>query len=239
MIAINGPVVFKPGLGEEPTCFHGIRQAMKVKCECSCKAVELLGLDQDTGDGNVDLHDGEFQLHFLDSEIVGRGFNWKFERTYRSGINFNGPLGHNWEFNYNRRLFVEAGGSVLRMDGYGRADRYELVGRSFKAPTGFYTQLVRNTRGTFIEKDRSRTQVLYAAPDGQGIARMTELRGRNGNRMQFKYNPQGQLIEVIDTLGRSILYHYNAENRLVEVEDFVGRKIRFEYDSNDDLVAVT
>jgi RHS repeat-associated protein len=212
---------------------------MKVKCECSCKAVELLGLDQDTGDGNVDLHDGEFHFHSLDLEIVGRGFNWKFERTYRSGINFNGPLGHNWEFNYNRRLFIEAGSSVLRMDGYGRADRYELVGGSFKAPTGFYTQLLRNTDGTFIEQDRNRTQVFYSAPDGEGIARMTELRDRNGNRMQFKYNPQGQLVEVIDTLGRSIAYHYNAENRLVEVEDFAGRKIRFEYDSTDDLVAVT
>jgi RHS repeat-associated protein len=239
MIALNGPVVFKPGVGEEPTCFHGIRQPTKVKCECSCKAIELLGLDQDTGHGNVELHDGEFQLHSLDLEIVSRGFNWKFERTYRNGINFNGPLGHNWEFNYNRRLFIEAGGSVLRMDGYGRADRYELVGGSFKAPTGFYTQLVRNTDKTFIEKDRSRTQVLYAAPDGKGIARMKELRDRNGNRMQFKYNPQGQLVEVIDTLGRSIAYHYNAENRLTDVEDFVGRKIRFEYNSNDDLIAVT
>ncbi len=51
MIALNGAVVFKPGFGEEPTCFHGIRQAMRVQCECSCKAVELLGLDQDTGGG--------------------------------------------------------------------------------------------------------------------------------------------------------------------------------------------
>jgi hypothetical protein len=84
MSAFNGPVVFKPGSGEEPTCFHGIRQAMRVQRECSCKVAERLGLAQDTGDGIVDLHGGECQVHSLDLEIVGRGFNWKFERTYRA-----------------------------------------------------------------------------------------------------------------------------------------------------------
>src|SRR5262249_8933983 len=149
---------------------------------------------------------------------------WKFERTYRSGVLFEGPLGHNWEFNYNRRLFVEADGTVLRMDGYGRADRYEALASGFKAPAGYYTRLIRNADGIFTELDRHRTQVTYALPDHQGIARMTELRDRNGNQMRFEYNAQGQLLCVIDTLGRPITYSYKDE-RLAAVEDFTGRTL--------------
>ncbi len=200
---------------------------------------ELLGLSQDTGDGHVALHDGQFRLHAIDLEIPGRGFTWKFERTYRSGIFFYGPLGNNWEFNYNRRLFVDPHGAVVRMDGYGRADRYEPLGDSFLAPPGYYTQLARNGDGTFTEWDRYRNQAVYSIPDNTGMARMTELSDRNGNRMRFAYNAQGQLVQVTDSFERPIKYYYNALGQLVEVADFIGRKMRFEYDDNGDLVSVT
>jgi RHS repeat-associated protein len=195
-------------------------------------------ITDDAGDP-VYLHNGEAYVRAADLQIPGRGFDWKFERTYRSGITFNGPLGQNWEFNYNRRLVVETGGAVLRMDGYGRADRYQRIGGRLVAPTGFYTQLTQNPDGTFIERDRNGAKVVYSRPDPQGIARMTELRDRHGNRMRFEYNAQGQLIRVSDTLGRPINYSYNADGRLVEVRDFINRSIKFEYDQQGDLVAVT
>src|ERR1051325_258636 len=237
MAASSEQVILKLGFTEGPTCFHGIRQAARENCECCCKAAELLGLAQDTGDERVLLHDGEFRLYALDLEIPGRGFNWKLERTYRSGIAFNGPLGHNWEFNHNRRLVIETNGNAIRMDGYGRADRYALVAGGFESPAGFYTRLVRNEDRTFTEQDRNRTQVTYSAPDGQGIARMTELHDRNGNRMRFEYNSQGQLSQIFDTLGRHLNYHYSDGGRLVAVEDFLGRTVRFEYDTDGNLLA--
>jgi len=233
----NGPLLFKAGQNLDPTCFHGIRQTMMKDCECSCEVEDLHETAQDTGFKHLTLHDGQFILQTVDLEIPGRGFPWKFERTYRSGVLFDGPLGHNWEFNYNRRLFVEADGSVLRMDGYGRADRYEVVGGSFKAPVGYYTRLISNADGSFTEVDRYRTQAVYSPPDNQGMARMTELRDRYGNRMQFEYNDQSQLVRVIDTLGRSITYSYQ-DGRLVTVEDFTGRTLQFGFDEHGDFVAV-
>jgi len=200
-------------------------------------------ISQDMGKYSVYLHNGEFFLYEVDMEIPGRGFNWKLERKYRSGITFQGPLGHNWESNYNRRLFIEDGGDVLRMDGYGRSDRYELEGgtdiKHYKAPTGFYTNLINNQDGTFTERDRNGVKVLYSSPDKYGIARMSEMRDRNGNRMRFKYNYQGQLVRVVDTLGRPIDYIYNKSGLLTEVRDFINRSVKFEYDQNNDLIAVT
>jgi YD repeat-containing protein len=234
----NGILHLKKGFFEKPACFRGIQQASQTKCECACDTLRALGIEQDTGKGTVNLHSGESYLHVTDLEIPGRGFNWKFERTYRSGIIFDGPLGSNWEFNYNRRLLVEPQGSVIRMDGYGRADKYQVIDGRYSSPDGFYTRMTRNPDNSFIERDRNNNQVLYAQPDENGISHMMEFSDRNGNRMQFRYDSEGHLISVIDTYGRVIKYSYDYRSRLVEVEDFIGRKIRFEYDSNNDLVSV-
>jgi RHS repeat-associated protein len=238
-VMFNGPPVLQFGFIQEPTCFHGIQQGTRAACECSCKAVEFLGIAQDTGGGNVDLHTGQFRLHIVDLRIRSRGFDWSFERAYRSASFFNGPLGYNWEFNYNRRLFVQPDGNVLRMDGFGRADRYTLVRNEFESPRGFYTHLLKNADGSFTERDRTRTQVLYSAPEADGLARMVELRDRNGNRMRFLYNSDGQLTQVLDTLGRAVDYHYDGSGRLVEVIDFIGRAIHIDYNLDGDLTAVT
>jgi RHS repeat-associated protein len=252
----NGPIVFttmmenatKPACGcnGEPTYSQGISLVAQERTKCESVG-SFPGIAQDTGQATVFLHNGEFFLYQVDLEIKGRGFNWKFERKYRSGIKFEGPLGHNWEFNYNRRLFIETDSNILRMDGYGRADRYKFNGSTFESPVGFYTQLRRNSDGTFIERDKNGTKVFYSAPDDQKICRMTELRDRNGNRMRFIYNEAKQLIEVIETLGRSIRYRYNDRGHLIEVEDFFGRKIKFQYNDErntartgpGDLIAVT
>ena len=236
--SLESPVKPPCGCWGEPTYTSGIGLVPE-DCPKYKMVGEYFGLQQDAGIFSVFLHNGEFFLHEVDLEIPGRGFNWKFERKYRSGITFEGPLGYNWEFNYNRRLFLEANGSVLRMDGYARADRYVLSGSVYLAPKGFYTRLSRNPDGTFGERDRRGTRVSYSKPDVNGIARMTELQDRNGNRMRFEYNAQGQLVRVIDTLGRPIVYRYNARRRLIEIEDFTGRKVGFTYDENGDLAAVT
>ena len=51
------------------------------------------GSAQDNAGGTVLLHTGELTQHAVDLEIPGRGFNWRFERRYRSGIIYDGPLG--------------------------------------------------------------------------------------------------------------------------------------------------
>jgi RHS repeat-associated protein len=240
----NGLIIVNPEPEQRSACGcssdsrHGTGGIAVLSAKVCPKCHPKKDVDQDMGKHSVYLHNGEFFLYEVDLEIPGRGFNWSFERKYRSGITFNGPLGRNWEFNYNRRLFVEPTG-VTRMDGYGRADRYERMGLRFVAPTGFYTQLVQNQDRTFVERDRNGNKVFYSAADARGIARMTELRDHNGNRMRFEYNAQGQLIRVSDTLGRPIDYSYNSDGRLVEVRDFFGRSIKFAYNQLGDLVAVT
>ena len=68
---------------------------------------------------------------------------------------------------------------------------------------------------------------------------MTEMEDRNGNKMRFEYNQFGQLVKVMDTLGRPIDYFYNSLGRLERVTDFAGRSLAFVHNSSGDLIEVT
>ncbi len=77
-------------------------------------------------DGSVLLHSGEFLYRATDLVIPGRGLDYQFIRTYRSQITggYDGPLGPNWEDNYNRRLVVKATGDMDAYDGLGDVRTY-------------------------------------------------------------------------------------------------------------------
>lgn len=205
----------------------------------------------------IALHNGEFVMEVIDLQIPGRGFDWTFTRSYRSRITFDGPLSHNWDFNYNSRLIeitednqdaiptdtftpVRSGsftklGSVVVMDGHGRSDLYGLQSDgTYSTPLGAYTRLTKNEDGSFTLRDRAGNEKFY---DKNGFH--VKLEDRHGNTMTFTRDEEGKLTKVIDTLGRKITYNYNSNGRLTEVKDFTNRSIKFEYDSNGDLVSVT
>ena len=210
--------------------------------------------DQTSGD-DVFLHNGELLLQETDLVIPGRGLSWSFERTYRSGLINDGPLGHGWEFNYSQRLaeanpenieqvkklFGQAKiGDLIRIDGGGRVDLYvREADADYTTPEGLPFDISKDTDGGFIERDRNGGTAVYAAPNSMGMSRLQQMSDRNGNTMRFEYNVLGQLIDVIDTLGRHIGYTYDLNGRLIEVRDFADRAITFTYDEHGDLVAVT
>src|ERR1035441_9694865 len=214
---------------------------------CGCVSPEnpntlgTVGGAQDNGMGSVLLQTGELTQDGVGLEIPGRGFNWRFEMRYRSGMSYSGPVGQGgWDFNYNRRLAVQTNGNVLCVNGLGRVDAYTFnTNGTFTSPAGFFTQLKRNLDGTFTERDRHGNTNAYFPPNTLGIAQLSSISDRNANQMTFQYNAASQLTNVVDTLGRSIAYGYDASGRLTTVTDFAGRTVRFSYDSMGDLASVT
>jgi RHS repeat-associated protein len=214
---------------------------------CGCVSPEnpntlgTVGSAQDNGMRSVLLQTGELTQDGVALEIPGRGFNWRFEMRYRSGMSYNGPVGQGgWDFNYNQRLAVQTNGNVLRVNGLGRVDAYtHNANGTFTSPAGFFTQLATNVSRGFYEKDRHGGTNVYLPPNGLGIAQLSSISDRNGNQMTFQYNPASQLANVVDTLGRSITYGYDTNGRLTSVTDFAGRAVRFAYNANGDLASVT
>jgi hypothetical protein len=74
----------------------------------------------------VMLHTGEFFFTATDLKIPGRHLDWSFRRTYRSQVNYEGMLGHNWDTNLNARL-LPLGTDVLFFDGTGRGEHFFRV----------------------------------------------------------------------------------------------------------------
>ncbi|MGE4180793.1 MAG: RHS repeat-associated core domain-containing protein [Limisphaerales bacterium] len=183
---------------------------------------------------------GELIVEETDLEIPGRGFPFKFTRVYRSQYNYNGPMGFNWDFNHNRRLFVpspEAGTrDVVLLNGFARTDTYAFDGADgrFVSPRGYFDQLFANSDGTFTLRDADGFKTHF---DVTGL--MTRQEDRLGNTMTFLRDASGRLTTVVDTLGRSIEFTYNAQGRLKRLRDFMGREVFFGYDAEGDLRAVS
>ncbi|MCB0107372.1 MAG: RHS repeat protein, partial [Caldilineaceae bacterium] len=186
------------------------------------------------------LHNGEFFLMEEDLRIPGRGFDYRFQRTYKSQLSFDGRMGHNWTHNYMQHLAAD-GLNIVQVNGNGRRDAYTSSdGVSFTAPAGFYTSLTRNSDETYTIREAYGGQALFNALDGSPAqGRLRQISDRNGNTMHFLYDAGGRLERVIDTLGRPIYYIYNTDERLAYIEDFIGRRVSFTYDLRGDLVAVT
>ncbi len=161
------------------------------------------------------------------------------KRHYKSDNVQGGPMGHNWDFNHNRRLLTLASGNVALMDGEGRADIYRVnVNGSYSAPAGYWSSLVRNPDGSFTERYSGGQKVQYAAPSA-GFSRIVSVSDRAGNTVSYTYDAPGRLTTVTDTLGRNHTYTYNAQGRLATATDFTGRTATYSYNASGQLVSVS
>jgi RHS repeat-associated protein len=255
---VGVPILENPLLGEDGNLPANNGPITCGPDGCPDPNTAMADADGVTDEASIDPEKGEpYASTTGDADMgrAGRSPGYSFERTYRSRMYYNGPLGHNWDFNYNRRL-VEVGannlsvvqfavrnakaGDVFRMDGYGRTDLYvRNPDGSYTPPTGFYTKLTKNPDGTFEERDRDGDRWFYLKPDANGLARLSASRDRNGNTIKHLYNEKGQLVRTLDVFGGTFDYRYNDDGRIIELKDFSGRTVRFQYDQNGDLVAVT
>ncbi|QQR80662.1 MAG: hypothetical protein IPJ69_00385 [Deltaproteobacteria bacterium] len=202
----------------------------------------------DVGDP-VLLHSGDFHQMTTDLKIPGIGMDYEFRRTYRSRIQFLGPMGFNWDHNYDKRLVEQrnAAGVLLgiaRFDGEDRYDfyRYDATSDRFETPAGFFDELTKASDGTYTIRDRHGMLSHY---DADGF--VTDITDRNGNALHFSYTmvagvSEKRLSQVTDTLSRAILYHYYESGTsiglLFKVTDFASREVVFTYDDHRDLISV-
>lgn len=186
----------------------------------------------------VALGSGELIVENTDLSVPGRGFSFAFSRIYRNQIDYNGPLGYNWDFSYNCKLILPSADDpnqdIRYCNGSGRADTYtHNSDGTYTTPVGYYNELRKNPNSTFTIRDRHGFLIHF---DSQG--RMTMQVDRNGNYMDFQYDTAGRLSKIIDTMGRSYRVDYNDRGRIRSVTDFNNRSVVYTYDKHGDLVSV-
>ncbi|WP_372370415.1 RHS repeat-associated core domain-containing protein [Candidatus Uabimicrobium sp. HlEnr_7] len=211
-------------------------------CPCSGEdggKVQTALVGEDQGDP-VNLNNLEFTLTAVDLEIAGRGISYKFERTYRSRINFDSSLGKNWDHNYNMRVVLhpENPGSVILYRG-SRGDEYPVIAAgSIISPATHFNLMIENEEGFLLLREANGTVCKFFPLDSSSneAGHLAEIKNKCGNALTFTYSSEGLLDTVFDSLSRPITYEYE-NNRIVKIRDFINREIVFEYNNLGQLIS--
>lgn len=211
----------------------------------------------------VTMYSGQFVYDAEDIFIDGAGMDFVFHRTYKSQGFYNGPLGVNWDHNYNLRLRVLDGGQkIARLTGgfqesfYVQHTDYEywvpppgehsiIVGGAHLGEVGGQPiadchYVLRTANGTlhFFEEDQG-------FPDRY---RIRQIQDRHGNYLAFSYRSKEgadeELLEKVDINSPYRYVYFGAEGydeqgRIVQIQDHCGRLWRYAYDDLGDLIAFT
>ncbi len=183
------------------------------------------------------LFSGEFHHTAVDMRIRGRGFDFIWERKYRSRSGPTTAQGKGWDFPYNIYLEDDGGDRILH-DGNSRTDRYQLEASGCYGRDQFFREIVPHGDGTHTLwfSDGGRWEFLSLG-DPIAPGRISAIVDRNGNTMSFGYDASGRLTTITDTLGRPIQIAYDTAGMISTVSDFTGRQVVFGYSAGGDLVS--
>lgn len=195
-----------------------------------------------TGHGIV-AATGEFMETCTDLTVPGRGMDVHITRTYCSQNYARSGMGMNWDFNYNKRLYIDAytgdGEDVWYYSGYGRKYRFSDPAEvsenpgfyEYTSPAGVSLKLVRKPDNSYAVKSPSGIQYMFPAEHGGNpyFLRISRVRDLNGNVITFEYNSKGRLNRIVDTLGRDIDIVYDLAGNIRAVQDFSGRSVTYTY----------
>ncbi len=199
--------------------------------------VDLNGLNA----GNVKVHPlfgvprineatGELFVGSVDLRIPGRGgLDLVWARTYRSKSGMDTPMGTGWDFSYNIRA-TQSGTNITVQDGQNRTDTYFLQSDgSFSCDELFRRGTL--TGNVFTLQFADKTSWVFKPLDSSLISgKIDRIIDRNSNQLQFFYNPgTGQLVQIMDTLGRPFQISYDGAGRIQFVQDFSGRQLVYQH----------
>ena len=187
----------------------------------------------------VSVTSGEELLQYVDASLPGP-LPLAWTRMYRSGNDVDAGLGHGWTFSYGERLEETSSG----------VDYYDEEGRVVpfvKVPTGESSR--HRLEGLTLTRESSARLRLvssdgririFAAPGPR--KRLIEVRDRNGNRAELRYDPSGALKEILRAHSEGVSVSRDGNGRIDALYrcDANGERrgeplVRYRYDAAGDL----
>lgn len=172
-----------------------------------------------TGSDPINYANGEFIHQTEDMFIPNARTSFSLIRTYRSRVNYIGPLGHGWDHSYNQRITMsEDNEQVFYHNGH--AATITLY------PDTQYNRNADRREDRYIKSIGDRLEAYRSLDDGQ-----FRLSDRHGRILSFR-SGDGWLETVGDIHGPQIQLYYSGQGdnaRLEYITDSANREIRFEY----------
>ncbi len=196
-----------------------------------------------TGGDPVDLFSGAFVIVTTDIDVPTPFLPLALVRRYRSGKPYFGPLGYNWDHNWNVFLRELKDGSVARWTGELHEDLFRKDGAGWASPRGVFERLVTLPGGAgYRIESREGLSSHYERPptwtDAERIP-LVRIEDAHGNAISIEYDSENRVRRVADDDGRFLQFSYGDCGFLESVVEHSGREVRYLHDQlREHLVAV-
>ncbi len=159
------------------------------------------------------------------------GLDVLIQASHRSQSTTRSVLGPHWDLSLMRRVAIEDNGDAIFLDGTGRADRFTWDGTKFSSPPGFYQNLTKV--GAEYEMSYPGGLIETYAASGQRVS----IRDPVDNQIKFTHDSAGNLVQVIDSIGRRITF-LHSDGLLQSIRDWAGRAVKFTYSADRELTSI-
>jgi RHS repeat-associated protein len=180
--------------------------------------------------------DGEFVVDETDLTLPGVGIPFVFSRHYRSGVDYQTPLGFGWNHTFNQRLVVASdaftpprASTVTLPDVFLINDRLEQLRFAFNGTSSDGNDVyVLQSAGTMtLKRQHGVTNAVWQLDDGSGLI----------HRFDGTY---AELISIADAAGHTIRVAWQqgsgaVKPKVANVTDTTGRVIYFVYQPVDQM----
>ncbi|TLN00153.1 RHS repeat protein, partial [bacterium] len=177
---------------------------------------------------SIDAATGNFFAFGADLAFDALGFPIEFTRVLNSTEKemYRGPLGHNWQFGYDKLLVMYGDGSIEATGGDGGGYFFRPSGSGYTTDPDVTERLVKNSDGTYAVITKYGTVYRFNT-DGM----LDSVTDRNGNAVTLTYDPEGLLRAVTDAAGRATSLYYDPMGRITLIEDPEERQVDYIYDT--------
>jgi RHS repeat-associated protein len=190
----------------------------------------------------VNLFNGNFLYSATDLHLNGAGIDFTFTRNYSQLTNYNGPIGFNWDHNYNLWIKISDDDlSAAVSTGTGQVNIYKKhsLFDYYLPPEGTVGILVSDISSFVIELTDGGKITYQPHASISNIYVVSRIEDRFDNYLAFSYN-EGLLDHVtVNRQDREVFFEYDDHFRIISIKDFMGRSWRYSYDDLGDLVCVT
>ena len=191
----------------------------------------------------VMLFNGQFVHTAQDLSLNGAGMDLAFVRTYKNQAAYKGPLGYNWDHNYNLWLRVsEDEQTVVRSTGAMREDTFtKHPDFDYWVPPDGEDGVIIQEGVLFVFRMPNGTKFFYKQHTTQLslIYLIDRIEDRFGNSMRFFYQEERMDFIEVNHSKRFVKFEYDERDKIAAIRDFTNRVWRYHYDDFDDLIAVT
>ncbi|HMA63815.1 MAG TPA: DUF6531 domain-containing protein, partial [Chitinispirillaceae bacterium] len=192
----------------------------------------------------VDVASGKVLTDHVDIELPGP-IPFRFDRTYDSGSDYNGPLGYGWGHCYDQFVYADDERMILH-DGEGRDVYFDFIEPGQKTRNHFERMDLERHTDHIIIRTKDNLTYYFTDVGHEDRLYLTKIADTNDSKITLKYNDNAHLFEIIDSVGRRITLINDQSGHLVSItlphphsdsERFTAMK--FGYSVDGDLVKAT